>query len=283
MNVFACLYATVAVWVRLHLSPRWSRHSISLRLQGWVGVDSGYGAKTARNSCRGSLLGKGARRCRTGSKHRGSRGDRRSGQRGSARVRGVGGVTGRARRGADLDLVRPGGRGQSAPASRLRACSRVRHSKDVDPEQDLDHPAEHQRVALMSDSPPEKHHPARMIRGPARSRLGFLGCRSCSRRRIHPRRLRHPAAVGPRPRRRRRGRRDRGDLLLDLALAASSRQVGAETLIGAVAEVVSTCRPDGQVRVQGELWRARCEEGADRGETVRVVDRDGLTLRVEHA
>jgi membrane-bound ClpP family serine protease len=60
-------------------------------------------------------------------------------------------------------------------------------------------------------------------------------------------------------------------------------KVGAETLIGAVAEVVSACRPDGQVRVQGELWRARCEEGADRGETVRVVDRDGLTLRVEHA
>ena len=60
-------------------------------------------------------------------------------------------------------------------------------------------------------------------------------------------------------------------------------KVGAETLIGAVAEVVSACRPDGQVRVQGELWRARCDEGADRGETVRVVDRDGLTLRVERA
>jgi len=60
-------------------------------------------------------------------------------------------------------------------------------------------------------------------------------------------------------------------------------KVGVETLIGAVAEVVSACRPDGQVRVQGELWRARCDEGADRGETVRVVDRDGLTLRVERA
>ena len=28
--------------------------------------------------------------------------------------------------------------------------------------------------------------------------------------------------------------------------------------------------PVGQIRVDGELWRARCEEGADPGETVEV-------------
>ena len=58
-------------------------------------------------------------------------------------------------------------------------------------------------------------------------------------------------------------------------------QVGAETLIGAVAEVVSPCRPEGQVRVAGELWGACCEAGADPGEKVRVAGRDGLTLLVE--
>jgi membrane-bound serine protease (ClpP class) len=58
-------------------------------------------------------------------------------------------------------------------------------------------------------------------------------------------------------------------------------QAGAETLIGARAVVASSCRPTGQVRVQGELWRARCEAGADLGETVRVVGREGLTLLVE--
>jgi membrane-bound serine protease (ClpP class) len=58
-------------------------------------------------------------------------------------------------------------------------------------------------------------------------------------------------------------------------------QVGAETLVGAPAEVVVPCRPDGQVRVQGELWRARCQDGADVGETVRVRRLDGLTLLVE--
>jgi membrane-bound serine protease (ClpP class) len=58
-------------------------------------------------------------------------------------------------------------------------------------------------------------------------------------------------------------------------------RAGAETLIGARAEVVSPCRPLGQVRVVGELWRARCEAGAEPGQTVRIVGREGLTLLVE--
>jgi membrane-bound serine protease (ClpP class) len=58
-------------------------------------------------------------------------------------------------------------------------------------------------------------------------------------------------------------------------------RAGAETLIGASAEVVAPCRPRGQVRVEGELWRARCEAGADAGQTVRIVGREGLTLLVE--
>lgn len=57
-------------------------------------------------------------------------------------------------------------------------------------------------------------------------------------------------------------------------------QVGAEALVGATAKVVEPCRPEGLVRIQGELWRARCDEGADAGETVQVVALDGLTLVV---
>jgi membrane protein implicated in regulation of membrane protease activity len=60
-------------------------------------------------------------------------------------------------------------------------------------------------------------------------------------------------------------------------------QAGAETLIGRVVEVAEECRPYGLVRVQGELWRARAADGADRGERVRIVGRDGLTLEVERA
>ena len=58
-------------------------------------------------------------------------------------------------------------------------------------------------------------------------------------------------------------------------------QTGAETLIGKTATVVSACRPDGQVRLDGEIWDARCAEGADPGDTVAVVSRDELTLVVE--
>lgn len=58
---------------------------------------------------------------------------------------------------------------------------------------------------------------------------------------------------------------------------------GAETLIGASATVVRACRPAGQVRISGETWEARCEDGADPGEAVVVVARDGLVLVVERA
>jgi membrane-bound ClpP family serine protease len=58
-------------------------------------------------------------------------------------------------------------------------------------------------------------------------------------------------------------------------------QTGAETMIGRVVQVTDECRPYGLVRVDGELWRARSAEGADRGDRVRIVARDGLTLEVE--
>jgi membrane protein implicated in regulation of membrane protease activity len=57
-------------------------------------------------------------------------------------------------------------------------------------------------------------------------------------------------------------------------------KVGVETLVGRQATVVLPCLPDGQVRLDGELWQARCEEGARTGEAVVVERVDGLTLRV---
>jgi membrane protein implicated in regulation of membrane protease activity len=59
--------------------------------------------------------------------------------------------------------------------------------------------------------------------------------------------------------------------------------IGAEALIGETATVARACRPVGYVRLHGELWQARCEEGADEGEEVRVSALDGLTLIVERA
>ena len=58
-------------------------------------------------------------------------------------------------------------------------------------------------------------------------------------------------------------------------------KVGMEALMGREVEVRRACRPLGEIRVRGEIWRARCEQGADAGDRVRVVGLDGLTLLVE--
>ena len=58
-------------------------------------------------------------------------------------------------------------------------------------------------------------------------------------------------------------------------------RVGPERLMGATGRVVKPCRPIGRVRVQGELWQARCEAGADLDERVRVTGRHQLILDVE--
>jgi membrane protein implicated in regulation of membrane protease activity len=57
--------------------------------------------------------------------------------------------------------------------------------------------------------------------------------------------------------------------------------VGTEVLVGRDAIVSVACRPEGQVRIAGEIWRARCAAGADVGETVVVREVDGLMLVVE--
>jgi membrane protein implicated in regulation of membrane protease activity len=59
--------------------------------------------------------------------------------------------------------------------------------------------------------------------------------------------------------------------------------VGAEALVGRRAVIAADCMPEGQVRVAGELWRARCAGGAAVGEEVIVREVDGLTLVVEPA
>ena len=62
-----------------------------------------------------------------------------------------------------------------------------------------------------------------------------------------------------------------------------SVRAGPETMIGEVATVVTICDPIGEVRLHGELWRARSDPNADVGQRVRVRAREGLTLVVERA
>jgi membrane protein implicated in regulation of membrane protease activity len=60
-------------------------------------------------------------------------------------------------------------------------------------------------------------------------------------------------------------------------------RTGAEGLIGAAAEVIEACDPRGRVRLRGEIWHARCDEGAGVGDRVTVTGVDGLTLEVAEA
>ncbi len=57
--------------------------------------------------------------------------------------------------------------------------------------------------------------------------------------------------------------------------------VGAQTLIGSRGTTLTACRPEGQITLSGEIWKARCEAGVDQGQMVKVVGRDRLTLLVE--
>jgi membrane protein implicated in regulation of membrane protease activity len=71
------------------------------------------------------------------------------------------------------------------------------------------------------------------------------------------------------------------ELTWGLRLARRWRpRTGAEAMIGQTAEVVAPCHPTGQVRLQGELWEARCAQGADVGESVLIERLEGLTLVV---
>jgi membrane-bound serine protease (ClpP class) len=60
--------------------------------------------------------------------------------------------------------------------------------------------------------------------------------------------------------------------------------VGAPALVGQTGVVRDALRPEGQVMVQGELWRAVARgTPVEEGSRVRVVDVNGLTLTVEKA
>lgn len=56
--------------------------------------------------------------------------------------------------------------------------------------------------------------------------------------------------------------------------------VGVDMLIGLTGVAVGELRPLGQVRVNGEIWSAHCDDGCDAGAAVVVRAIDGLTLSV---
>ena len=59
--------------------------------------------------------------------------------------------------------------------------------------------------------------------------------------------------------------------------------VGVESLVGKRGVAVDALWPEGQVRVNGEIWKARCAGGCDSGTAIVVRGVAGLTLDVEPA
>ena len=60
-------------------------------------------------------------------------------------------------------------------------------------------------------------------------------------------------------------------------------KVGPSALVGLTGVALDELGPEGQVRVNGEIWRARCAAGCEAGASVVVRAVDGLTLEVEPA
>ena len=59
--------------------------------------------------------------------------------------------------------------------------------------------------------------------------------------------------------------------------------VGVESLVGKRAIALDALWPEGQVKVNGEIWKARCDGGCDSGTAVVVRAVNGLILEVEPA
>jgi len=60
----------------------------------------------------------------------------------------------------------------------------------------------------------------------------------------------------------------------------SKTTTGREGLVGEVGVVRSRLAPRGQIFVRGELWNAESETPVEPGDSVRVANIEGLTLRV---
>ena len=59
--------------------------------------------------------------------------------------------------------------------------------------------------------------------------------------------------------------------------------VGVDSLVGKIGVASSNLWPEGQVKISGELWQARCAGGCDAGTRVIIRAVEGLLLVVEPA
>ena len=58
---------------------------------------------------------------------------------------------------------------------------------------------------------------------------------------------------------------------------------GMDSLVGMTGVALTDCKPDGQVKVKGQIWTAHCAGGVAVGDAIRVTTVDRLKLEVDAA
>ena len=56
---------------------------------------------------------------------------------------------------------------------------------------------------------------------------------------------------------------------------------GQQGLIGETGDVIRPCRPEGQVSVHGEIWKAVSDDPLKKGDRIQVLEVNGLLLKVK--
>ena len=65
------------------------------------------------------------------------------------------------------------------------------------------------------------------------------------------------------------------------AISRKKVVTGAEEMIGSVGEAMADFEGEGRVWIHGESWRAVSPAAVKKGQKVRVIEKDGLLLKVE--
>jgi len=56
--------------------------------------------------------------------------------------------------------------------------------------------------------------------------------------------------------------------------------IGKKEMIGLKGEAITNIKNEGQIKIRGEIWRAKSETEIKKGEIVEVIEREGLSLKV---
>jgi membrane-bound serine protease (ClpP class) len=70
------------------------------------------------------------------------------------------------------------------------------------------------------------------------------------------------------------------EIALFLKLRKMRTIIGAEAMAGEVGQALTDCKPNGQVKLKGQVWKARCPQGVDAGAEVIVTKMEGIFLEV---